>query len=418
MRRPILLIFTISILFVFLYTKNYKDNFFELNNKLIQTKGIVKQAKYKEKYFEYKIDKFLVRDFNKKYKIPVGCYINVNGKFESLDNLKLNEFDYGRYLRSIGYVGIINLKNFKIENKSKNVYYFSHKLRNFIENKLEYNFKNHASFLKALILGNKEDMDKEVLDSFSKTGISHIIALSGLHVGIIIYFFNFIIRGINKLYKLILISIFLFFYCFIVGFTPSIVRACIFSIVLYIALFIQREYDGICSLCFVGIILIIENPFVIYSISFQLSFFATLSIIYFYSIIDKYVKYPLISVTLAANILTLPIIYYNFKIISIIGLVTNILVIPFVGILMSLTLISLIMSFLKLSFIFIKTTIIIKNYIFLIVNYLASIKFSYVKFENVSLKLVILYYILLMSYMIFREIKIVKEQKNEVQGYH
>ncbi|SHJ76000.1 ComEC/Rec2 family competence protein [Tepidibacter formicigenes] len=420
MRRPIFIIFITSLLFAFIYTKNYEDNFYKLDNNEIQLKGIVKKANYEEKYFEYKIGEFLVRDFNKKHKIPVGYYVCINGKLKSLEDLKLNEFDYGRYLRSIGYIGIINLRNYKVENKNKNIYYFSYKGKCFIENRLENIFRNQAPFLKALVLGDKEDIEKEILDSFSKTGTSHIIALSGLHVGIIIYIFNFIIRGINKFYKLMIMVVSLFFYCFIVGFTPSVVRACVFSIIMYLALFIQREYDGICSLSFVGIVLIIENPFVIYSISFQLSFFATLSIIYFYSIINKYISYPLISITIAANILTLPIIYFNFKIIPIMVLVANILIVPFIGVLISLVLISLIMSFLnlKITFIFIKTVIFIQDYIFLLINYLSNIKFSYIELKNVNLKLVILYYILLMSYMLFRETKIVKEQKNEVQGYY
>lgn len=420
MRRPIFIIFAISILFSFFYTNNYKDNLYNLENNRVTIKGTVKEAHYKEKYNEYRVGKFLVRDFNKKEDIPLGYKVSVNGKFNCLDNLILDEFNYGRYLRSIGYSGILNLEDFSIEDESKSIYYFSNKSRKGIEERLTNIFKTYSSFCSALILGTKTDIDKETLDSFSKTGTAHIIALSGFNVGIIIAMLSFLMRGINKLYKFIVISILLIFYSFIGNLTPSIIRASVFAIIMYTSLFIEREYDAICALSFVGTFFIIQNPFVVYSISFQLSFLATLSIIYFYNIIDKYLKYPLVSLTLSATILTWPIIYYNFKIFSIISLIANILVVPAIGIITNLILICLFVSLtnLKLTLIISKISIILIEYIFLVVNYLASIKFAYVEFQNVNLKIVIIYYILLICCIIYREIKIVKEQKNGVQGYN
>lgn len=419
MRRPIFIIFAISLLFSFFYTNNYKDNFSNLENNRITISGIIKDINYKEKYNEYRIGKFLVRDFNKKQKLPLGYKVIVNGKFNCLDNLKLDEFDYGRYLRSIGYVGVLNLEKFSIENENKSIYYFSNKSKEIVQERLIYIFKNYSYFCSALILGTKTDIDKETLDSFSKTGTAHIIALSGFNVGIIVLALSFLMRGINKLYKFVFISAVLIFYSFIGNLTPSIIRASVFAIIMYMSLFIEREYDAICALSFVGTFFIIQNPFVVYSISFQLSFLATLSIIYFYNIIDKYLKYPLVSLTISATILTWPIIYYNFKIFSIISLIANILVVPAIGIITNLILICLFVSIINL-----KVTILISHigtilieYIFLVVDYLSNIKYAYIEFKSANLQAVVIYYIVIILYMTFREIKIVKEQKNGVQGY-
>ncbi len=420
MRRPIFFICIISLLFAFVYTKTYhKDPLTSLKDKCVMIEGVVKEIKYKEKYVEYKIGDFLVRDFDKKEKLKVGYKVELKGVFESLENIKLDNFDYGQYLRAKGYKGILAAKEFKIKDKKKNIYSFSTKVKKIIENRMEFIFKKHASFFKALLLGDKNEMNEELLDAFSKTGTAHIIALSGLHVGILLSLFHFILRKINRFYKFIFMILFLLFYAFLGGFTPSIVRACSFAIIMNLGLFIEREYDGICTLSFMGMFLMMKNPFIIYDVSFQLSFCATLSILSFYFIIEDYIHYSLVSITISANILTWPILLYHFKIFSIVSFIANLLVIPVIGILMSFILISLLTSFiyLKAAYILSKITILLAEYIFLIVKYLATLRFSYIQVKTVNLKFLLLYYILILLYMIFRERKLTKENGNGVQGY-
>ena len=149
------------------------------------------------------------------------------------------------------------------------------------------------------------------------------------------------IRGINKFYKLLILFIIMNFYMMMIGASPSIIRAIYFIIILYLAVFLDKKRDGISTLSLVGIFLIINNPYIIYNISFQLSFLATLSIIYFYGYIKNILKINLISLTVAANILTIPIIYYNFKGVPIISIISNMIVVPFIAIIMYLSIISI-----------------------------------------------------------------------------
>jgi competence protein ComEC len=205
-----------------------------------------------------------------------------------------------------------------------------------------------------------------------------------------------------------------------IGTSPSIVRAIAFTMILYLAIFFDRKIDGISTLSLIGIFLVINNPYIIYNISFQLSFLATLSIIYFYGYINNVIKLSLISLTLASNILTLPIIYYNFKGIPIISVISNMVIVPFIGIIMYMSIISI--SIFKINigiakFIAYFNIIIIDNIYFLLEK-LSSLDFAYIEIDNPNMIYVLIYYTAIFLYMIYKELKVMKEQKNELQGYY
>jgi competence protein ComEC len=417
MRRPLLIIFIISLVISFIYTNKSNKNEYSYNNRYVSISGTSKDIKKKERYNEYIIGDFIVRDFKNK-NIPIGYKVNIKGELQELDNLKIDEFDYGRYLKSNGYKGIILLDNYEVHGKNY-LYYYSFKFRSYLIDEFRNLYKGHSPLIIAINLGIKDDLDDYTMDLFSKTGTAHIMALSGLNIGIICSIVCFIIRNINRFYKLIILISILFFFSFMVGFGPSIVRACVFAVLLFSAIFLQRCYDGISSLSIIGTWLIILNPYVIYNASFQLSFLATLSIIYFYNYINSYIKFPLISLTIAANILTLPIMYYSFKSISLVSLICNLLVVPCISIIMILSMLSIITlnisMFITNILVYINKFII--NYIFVVLNYFYNLTYSFIEFKESSFKIVVLYYIIVFTYMIYKELTIIKEQKNGIQGY-
>ena len=293
-------------------------------------------------------------------------------------------------------------------------------MKNYIRDTFRYLYKDSSDFINSLILGQKDDLSKEEKDMFSRTGTSHVIAISGLHTGILCTMIAVIIRGINRFYKLIIITLFMILYCIIVGFSPSISRAIAFMIIMYLAIFIDRKRDGISTLSLIGTLLIINNPYIIYNTSFQLSFLATLSIIYFYKIISRYLKSSIISVSIAANILTMPVVYYTFKGIPILFILGNIIVIPVISIIMSLSIISIILFeisiFLSKILAYLNKSIIIMVYYLL--EKLSAMELAYIEVNNPKLFYVTFYYILIFSYMIYRELRIMKEQENGLQGYY
>ena len=418
MRRPLLIIFIFILVSSFIYTKDKNLDTYYGNERII-IKGIVKDKKEKEKYDEYIIDKFLVRDYTKNKNIPIGSIVNLNGKYKSLDDMKYDDFNYGRYIKSIGFYGIIYIDSYDILNQDflyKNI----GNLKMYISNTSKYLYKKNSDFINSILLGQKENLSQEEKDVFQRSGTSHIIAISGLHTGILCAIISIFIRGINKVYKLLILFIIMNFYMMMIGASPSIIRAIYFIIILYLAVFLDKKRDGISTLSLVGIFLIINNPYIIYNISFQLSFLATLSIIYFYGYIKNILKINLISLTVAANILTIPIIYYNFKGVSIISIISNMIVVPFIAIIMYLSIISISLFNINIgvSKFIAEINSMIVNVIYFLLEKISALYFIYIEIENPNIYYVIIYYIIIFSYMIYKEITVMKEQKNELQGYY
>lgn len=418
MRRPLLLILIIIIGISFLYT-NITSLDTTKDKDIIIIEGVVKQEIQKKKYNEYKIDKFLIRDYGKNKNIKVGQIIKVTGQFNSLDKMKYEDFDYGRYVKSTGYKGIIYIKSYKVI--GNNIIYTNlENIKSYIRNTSRYLYKANSDFINSLFIGEKEQLSEEEKDMFSRTGTSHIIAISGLHTGIICSMIVFIIRNINKIYKLLVLSLVMFLYCVMVGLPPSIVRAMAFIVILYLSVFLDKKKDSISTLSMIGIFLVINNPYIIYNVSFQLSFLATLSIIYFYGYINNIINFKVISLTLAANILTLPIVYYNFGGIPMLSIISNVIIVPFIGVIMYMSIVSLLVF--KISLYIAKIiayiNILIINTIYFLLEKLSSLDFAYIEIDNPKVFYVILYYIVVFLYMIYKELQVMKEQENELQGYY
>lgn len=418
MRRPLLIIFVIIVFVSFIYTKNIKKDVL-YDNQTIIVEGLVKEKKEKSKYNEYKVDEFLTRDYTKRKNIKIGQIIKVKGKFKSLDKINYEDFDYGRYLKSNGYKGLMYINSYEVIGESK-LYLLLGNIKTYIRDTTRYLYKEASDFINSMIIGEKENLKQEDKDMFSKTGTSHIIAISGLHTGIFCVLITFIIGGINKYYKLIILSSIIFLYAIMVGSSPSITRSVVFTIILYLAVFIDKKRDQISTLSMIGIFLIINNPYIIYNVSFQLSFLATLSIIYFYGYINNIIKISLISLTLSANILTLPIVYYNFKGIPIISVISNIVIVPFIGLIIYLSIMSVILFKINIQIAKLISNFngFIINIIYFLLEKLSNLYFAYIEVDNPNMYCVIIYYTVVFSYMIYKELKVMKEQKNELQGYY
>lgn len=418
MRRPLLLVFFIVIIISLIITNLENKNEYE-TNKLITVEGLISEKVIKEKYTQYKLDNYLIKDYSKKVNINPGSVVKVTGKFKNYKDLKFEDFDYGRYLKSQGYEGTIDIKYYNVV--KKNLFYSKlFNVKDKISKSIKYLYKDKSKFINSILIGEKENLDESLKEVFSKTGVSHILALSGLHVSILITIIGYSLGKVNRFYKLLIITIILWLYSIVVGQSPSIIRAIVCSVISYLSIFIHERTDGISSLSFIGTILVVSNPYIIYNISFQLSFLATLSIIYFYGYINSKIKFKLIALTLAANILTIPIVYLHFKNISLVSVISNVVVVPFLSIIIYISIISVII--LPMSFTLSKFMVIINTFIIdkinIILESLYNLKFSYIEFEESNKLIVIIYYILVGIYMIYKEKKTIKEQKNGLQGYH
>lgn len=418
MRRPLLIVFIFLLFISFIYTNNRPlDNI--KDKERITIEGVVKDKIEKDKYDQYKVEKYLVNDYSRKLDIKIGKIVKINGSIKSLDKMNFDDFNYGRYVKSMGYKGIIAIKRYTTIGENR-FYTVLGKVKFSLRDTFRYLYKDKSDFINSLLLGQKENLTEQEKEMFSKTGTSHIIAISGLHTGVLCTMIAIIIKGINKFYKLLILTIMMALYSIMVGFSPSVARSIVFVVIMYMAIFLEEKRDGICTLSLIGTFLIINNPYIIYNTSFQLSFLATLSIIYFYKIINKYLKVGIISISLSANILTWPIMYYVFKGLPILFLVGNVIVVPVIGVIMNLSIISIIIF--QFSVLISKFLAYLNKSIIIVVYYLldklAMTKLAYIEIDDPKLFYVTFYYILIFSYMIYRELKIMKEQENGLQGYY
>lgn len=234
-------------------------------------------------------------------------------------------------------------------------------IRNYIETTIDRNIGgNPGAFLKGIIIGERGSIPEEMREVFRNTGVVHILAVSGLHVGIIAGILFLVIRlfRLPNLVNIIITSTCLIIYAFVVGLRPSVVRATITSLFLMITLLAERDTDILNTLCVTAFAILIWNPQFLFDVSFQLSFAATAGIIYLYPKI-----YPLIrvrnrgidnavikpfTVSLSAQAGTTLLSAHYFYRLPIISLIANLFVIPLTGLCIGTGLLLSLVSLLKI----------------------------------------------------------------------
>ena len=197
-----------------------------------------------------------------------------------------------------------------------------------------------SGFAKALLLGDRTDIDYETGTAFKVSGISHIIAVSGLHVSIL-FGLVYLLTGRRRFLTGVIGIPVVIMFAAIVGFTPSITRASLMQIILMISMLAEKEYDPPTSLACAVLIMLACNPLAITSVSFQLSVACMAGIFMFGEKIRTWILEPKylgrwkgklvnwfagsVSVTLSAMVFTTPLMAIYFGTISLIGVLTNLL---------------------------------------------------------------------------------------------
>lgn len=222
--------------------------------------------------------------------------------------------------------------------------YYAAKLRKDITQLIDNAFPaDTLGFARALLLGDSTCLDYETDTAFKLSGIRHVIAVSGLHVSILIALV-YIFSGRRRVLTALLGIPVLFAFAAVAGFTPSVVRACIMQGLMILALLFDKEYDSPTALAFAVLVMLCLNPMTITSVSFQLSAGCIVGILLFYHRIrnrlimrmgkptGKSLKAKMLrwmassaSITLSTMITTTPLSAYYFGTVSLVGLLTNLL---------------------------------------------------------------------------------------------
>ncbi len=199
-----------------------------------------------------------------------------------------------------------------------------------------------AGLAEALLIGYKDDLDKTLLESYTNTGVVHVIAVSGMHLGLIYWLLNILFSPLLKSRRTkwlhpVLIIVILWLFSLLTGGAASIMRAAVMFTCILIGKSINKQSSVYNTLAMSAFLLLCYNPFWLWDVGFQLSYTALLSIVIFYKPIYNllYIKnkaldyiWQLTCVTIAAQILTTPISLFHFHQFPVYFLLTNLVAVP------------------------------------------------------------------------------------------
>lgn len=252
--------------------------------------------------------KYIVYDYNN-YEIKYGDIINVQGK--TLDNMGSrvkNGFDYSEYLKHNRIFCTMLAKNIEVVENRFTFNVIKHYFKKYLENYFSY---KSTVFLKAMVVGELDDIDSDFREAIMNNGILHLFAVSGLHIvlfiGLLEKALKFFRIKENKIE--IINSIFLLVYLVLTSFSASVLRA---SMMYYISLINKKQKLGLSTLDIISIIFIIlitYNPLYYYNLGFNLSFISSTIIVVIGDLFKKYNKYlQVLIISIFANLVTFPLV--------------------------------------------------------------------------------------------------------------
>jgi len=276
-------------------------------------------------------------------------------------------FDYPLYLRKQSYsaTGFVRKQNWQPESISiPTLKHFRYKALEFRRNllsrlKVILPDSNSFSLSAALMFGYKEEMDRELRQNFSNIGAGHILAVSGLHFGIIFGMIAFFLsfmgeRKGDRITKLFVFLPLIWGFAFVTGLSPSVVRAACMMSFWRIGDALSHRTFSLNTLAAIAFLMLLYNPLYLFDIGFQLSFSAVVSILIINpSLIQLYISsnriisyfWDLSCVSISAQIGVLPLSMYYFHQLPLLFLLTNLLILPLVGILLFLIPVALFLQF-------------------------------------------------------------------------
>lgn len=445
----------ISNLQITLLEKSFSEKYKNIGENLEIVGTVISNPIDKEYKNQYtlKVEKI---DENKKYQntnlqlnvkkekenLSYGDKIIVKGNFEEASTAR-NEggFNYKQYLKTKKIYGIVTVdkKDVKVVNKNNTniIELLANKVRNSMKGKIEQNLTDATSgLLSGMLIGDKSNLPKEIQEDFRNSSLSHILAISGMHVSYVMLGITVLISKMKfskKISKMITIVILLFF-IILTGKTASVERACFMSVYAILASLLHKRANVLASISISILIILIINPYSILDIGLQLSYGGTLGIVLIYSILKKCKKskkekakenkfqkliqkikekiLDIIRITVSANLVIFPIILYQYNTMSFTFIISNLLISSIIGIIIILGFISVFTSyvFMPLAKIMFFLTQILLNILAQTAHLCAKIPFSKVYFPTPKIYVIIIYYLFLI-YIILAKRNIISVKK-------
>ncbi len=347
-----------------------------------------------------------------------GDILEIKGKLQA--PMIFEDFNYKDYLAKDKIYSVVYYPEIKLLEKNKGSFIYQAILK--FKNKIKEGIEKimpfpEISILEAVTLGYKQQLSEQTKEFLNITGTRHIVAISGMHIVILSEILMFLLIGLGlwRQQAFYFTVALLILFIIMVGAPASAIRAGIMGGILLFSQKIGRLSDSGRIVIFAAAIMLAFNPLLLrYDVGFQLSFLAVLGIIYIKPIFDKWLEkwqkkeeissvLHIITMTLAAQIATLPILIYNFGRISFISPIANILIVPLLPFIMTLGLAFNIGTVIWPFFgkILVWPTYIALTYITRLTDYLSRLPFAAKEIVNVHWAWLVGYYVLLVGFICF-----------------
>ncbi len=330
--------------------------------------------------------------------VSYGDYIYVYGVFKKpKENGNFNLFNYKRYLLSNKINYVVTASKITIIKKNDNVFYT---LKNNLLKRIESANKSKGYIL-AFLYADKSLIEKDVYTKYQKIGVSHLFAVSGMHVSLISIVLLKLLNKIKERKRYIIVSIFLSIYLFLTNFTISMVRSTFQFILFFINKSFKLNIDNSNLVILLFSILVIINPYNIYNIGFLFSFIISFTLIRCSKLIKGKFIIKSLKTSLISFFSSMPVLINNFFEVNFLGIILNIIYIPFVSyILFPLSLVTVLFPSLdNILYIFI-------SYFEKITDFFSNIKFLSFSICKMNIFLIIIYYIIFI-YILKRKKKLI-----------
>ncbi len=332
-----------------------------------------------------------------------------------------NQFDYDKYLSNKQIYGQVYISKSEIAINAKikkDVWFYASRLNTRIIRNLEKAKFNKAEMnvAMALILGQQQDISSDVIHDYQYSGATHILSVSGLHVGFIMLFILFVLKPIpntrkGSLIKLITILVSLILFAIISGLSPPVLRSVVMFSFIAIGNHLHRNSNSYHTLLVSILLILLFEPYFLFDVGFQLSYIALFSILWLQPLLksiwtpeNKILHYiwEALTVSFAAQIGTFPLCLYYFHQFPSLFFVTNILIIPVLSFIMIVGIIVVIISIftncpLFLIQIFEKSIYILNQ----IIHYIASFEFFVIKDISFNSYYLLSFYLLTITVIIY-----------------
>ena len=446
--------------------QNYKyENLYKEINEVTLI-GIITSNKQETQYKnKYKINIEIINS-NKKYKntslilyidketkniLEYGDKVKIIGEYKEPEVSRNDKgFNQKEYFKSEKIYGIVYAKNVKVLKKKdkKDIFYYLNNVRLKLKENIEEIFgKEIGGILIGFLIGEISDISEENINYFKDSNLYHLLAVSGSHVEYIIIGILLLLEkiSIHKKIKKVICILILILFMILTGLSPSVERACIIAILVQLSFIVNRKSDLINTISFSMLIILVENPFKIQNLGFQLSYLGAIGIITLsqslkincFNIIKKMniynkkkynensneiclckkknkilenIKKMIIEnffITVSAQIMIFPIILYNFNTISFTFFISNILASFLIGPITILGFLVFLVSVINIKIasilgIFIK---ILLKLLIIIAKYTSKIPFSKIYVITPSFSFIIIYFMFIFSYILLKRCK-------------